>query len=93
MCDYIGVFTVSELEAESETTWCGIGICVGDVGDAGGVGEARPDWGAGPSEVRCFGERCSLWGRCECSAKNNTLCVGYTLTVRLKYTLCGVLRE
>lgn len=81
MCDYVGVFALAvdggQVEADCDAARVGVGVCVWDVGDSGGVGEADCYWGGRGGEVGRFGELAGLWAWGEGPAEEDAFCVGY----------------
>lgn len=65
MGDYICVNMRAQVEAYADTAWVGGGVCVKDMGDPCGVGEAEGDRSGRVVEMGCSGEFFGFWGGCE----------------------------
>lgn len=69
MADDIGVLAIAELESDTDASWVGVAVCVGDLGNSRGVGEANPDGSAGGSKVRGNGEPAGFGSGYKCSTQ------------------------
>lgn len=78
MCDNVGVDMRGQVEAYADTAWVGGGVCVWDLGDPRGVGEAEGDWSGRVIEMRCGGELFGFGSGCEDAIEHQTASVSYS---------------
>src|SRR5580704_8481737 len=72
VADDVGVLVLTEVKADCEPAWAGVGVVVRNDRNASGIGKADSDW-RGLLDMRGAGE-CGRSGyRGECSGKHNTL--------------------
>ena len=81
MGDDVGVLAttfcvVREVEPDRDAARVGAGVCVGDLGQAGGGGEAHCNGGF-VVEVVGFGVGGGGWGGCECACEEVAAGVGW----------------
>jgi len=71
----ISVFTVTQIEPDSEAAGVGLGVIVWYQGNPGRVGEADSNGGRVSLKVRCAGELLSFCGGSESTIEEDSLCV------------------
>ena len=78
MCDNVCVDVRAQVEAYADTARVGGGVCVGDLGDPRGVGEAEGDGRGRVIEMGCGGELFGFWGGCEDAIEHQTASMSYS---------------
>lgn len=75
MCDDICMDMRAQVEAYADTARVGGWVCVRDLGDASGVGEADGDRSGRVVEMGCSGEFFGFRGGCEGAIEHQTASV------------------